>query len=211
MMSSSRAVTSAASKSTRTRSTWKRIWEGAAWRRATGRARRRDFLVLGGIFAAMATGALGSQHSGLRFQHTGSLPRGIYREVPGTAARGVTAIWCLPEPTARWARRQGYLNRGSCPGQVEPVGKVVLASAGDTVDFAAAGLALNGAPVWRTALPPRDLRGRRTPHIPFGRYVLAPGDIWLWSPYTERSFDSRVFGPVPAVALVAVVQPIWTF
>lgn len=210
-MSSSRAATSAGPHSSRAPRAWKQAWEGAAWRRAARRARRRDFLALGGILTAMAAGVLGFQHAGLRFQHTGSLPRGVYRDVPGTATRGVTAVWCLPESTARWARRQGYLNRGSCPGQVEPVGKVILATAGDTVDFAPEGLALNRAPVRRTALPTRDLRGRRTPHVPFGRHVLAPGEVWLWSPYTERSFDSRVFGPVPAAALVAVVEPIWTF
>lgn len=197
------------------RSPWRLVWQGAAWRRAARRTRRRDFVVLGVVLTGIAGGVVALRHSGLRFQHTGSLPRGIYRDVPGAEGRritrGVTAVWCLPEVTARWARRQGYLNRGSCPGRAEPLGKVVLATAGDTVEFSATGLALNGMPVRRTALPVRDLRGRATPHVRFGRYVMRPGEVWLWSPYTTRSLDSRVFGPVPTSALVAVVRPVWTF
>ncbi len=197
------------------RSPRRRVWEGSAWRRAAKRVRRRDFVALGVVLLAITIAVLVLRQSGLRIQHTESLPRGIYRDVSGPEAprigRGVTAVWCLPAPTARWARQQGYLNRGNCPGRAEPLGKVVLATAGDTVDFSAAGVALNGVSVRRTALPTRDLRGRSTPRAHFGRYILRPGEVWLWSPYTTRSFDSRVFGPLPTSALVAVVRPVWTF
>jgi conjugative transfer signal peptidase TraF len=180
-------------------------------RNAIRSARPRDFVVLGLVLSALAGVAAVLELSGLRFQHTGSLPRGIYQEVGGSPSRGVTAVWCLPDSTARWARQRGYLNQGECPGDAEPIGKVILAVAGDTVDLSAAGVSLNGRAVAGTALPSRDSRGRPAPHAGYRRYVIAPGEVWLWSPYTARSFDSRVFGPVPLSALVAVVRPMWTF
>lgn len=207
-------TTSAQADAVRPRSLWRAASDPAAWRRAARRARRRDFVALAVALAVIGGVVLAFRHSGLRFQHTGSLPRGIYRDVAGPSARlerGATAVWCLPQATARWARERGYLNRGDCSGHAEPLGKVVLAIAGDTVDLSADGVRLNAAAVRRTALPTRDLHGRPTPHAPFGRYVLASGEVWLWSPYTTRSFDSRVFGPVPVSALVAVVRPVWTF
>jgi conjugative transfer signal peptidase TraF len=163
-----------------------------------------------GVLAGLSTVAVGMQASGLRVQHTGSLPRGLYRTVTGPPARGTVGMWCLPPATARWALASGYLHRGVCPGHAEPIGKVVLAVAGDTVHLGLNGVHLNGRPVPGTRLIARDAHGRMVPHATFGVYALPPGWVWLWSPYTERSFDSRYFGPVPTRALVSLVEPLWT-
>jgi conjugative transfer signal peptidase TraF len=175
-----------------------------------GVAVRRSLVQLVGVLAGLGAVAAGIRASGLRVQHTGSLPRGLYRTVTGLPARGTVGMWCLPETTARWALAHGYLHGGGCPGHTEPVGKVVLAVAGDTVRVGADGVRLNGRPVPGTRLMVRDAAGRVVPHAPFGVYPLPPGWVWLWSPYTERSFDSRYFGPVPTGALVSLVRPLWT-
>jgi type IV secretory pathway protease TraF len=41
----------------------------------------------------------------------------------------------------------------------------------------------------------------------FGR--AEPGEIWLYAPH-PRSFDSRVFGPVPLGSVRGVLTPLWT-
>jgi hypothetical protein len=40
--------------------------------------------------------------------------------------------------------------------------------------------------------------------------VLRPGQVWLWSPFAARSFDSRYFGPTPASGLVSQLRPVLT-
>ncbi len=149
--------------------------------------------------------------SGLRVQHTGSLPRGIYREVGGAPVRGSVGIWCLPGPMAAWAHERGYIPRGlGCPAELQPLAKVVLGVAGDTIESTESGLRWNGFPVLDTSPVLRDSRGRAVPHVPFGRYILRSGEVWLWSPSTSRSFDSRHFGPLEESYLVSRLAPIWT-
>ena len=175
--------------------------------RATG----RDLLRLAGVLGALGAIAAGVQGSGLRWQHSESLPRGIYRlDRSSPVERGSITLWCLDAVRGRWARDRGYLTRGWCPGEVEPLGKVVLALAGDTVDWTSEGIRLNGRPVARTAPVRRDRAGRALEPVPFGRYVLAPGTAWLFSPYSSRSFDSRYVGPLAIRRSSNVLRPIWT-
>lgn len=181
------------------------------WRGAVRRTTPRDFLRLAGVLTLLAGVAVGARAAGLRVPLTASLPWGVYREVGGSPERGAIALWCLPEQTARWARARAYLGRGSCPGAVAQLGKIVLAAAGDTVRFGADGVVVNGVAVSGTRPLSRDAAGRRLPRAPFGTYVLRRDQAWLWSPYTSRSFDSRYFGPVATTSLVAVVRPVWTW
>jgi conjugative transfer signal peptidase TraF len=175
--------------------------------RATG----RDLARLAGMLGALGAVAAGVQASGLRWQHTESLPRGLYRlDRDAPIARGSITLWCLDEAWGRWARERGYLTRGRCPGEVEALGKVVLALAGDTVDWAPDGVRLNGRPVARTAPVLTDRAGRSLAPVPYGRYVLAPGSAWVFSPYTIRSLDSRYLGPLPLSRSSGTVRPIWT-
>jgi len=44
----------------------------------------------------------------------------------------------------------------------------------------------------------------------FGTYVLRAGQVWLWSPFSSASWDSRYFGPIGAAGLVSLVTPVWT-
>lgn len=185
---------------------WPRMWH-----RITSRSGQRDFLRLAVVLASL--GAVGGavKRSGLRLQHTGSLPLGVYQDIRSTAVvPGAIGVWCLPREIARWAVVRGYLGRGSCVGGAEPLGKVVLAVQGDTVQLTGAGVILNGSPVPNSAPILIDSHGRRITPAPYGMYVIGPGKIWLWSPYTSRSFDSRYFGPIPIRALVSLVRPVWT-
>jgi len=160
------------------------------------------------VLTALAA-ALGA--AGLRWQHSASLPRGLYR-LHGDAPirRGSIVLWCLDAARGQWAHRRGYLARGDCPGAVEPLGKVVLGVAGDTIDWTPEGLRVRGHFVARTDPVRSDGAGRPLTPIPFGRYVLGRDALWLYSPYTRRSLDSRYVGAVPRTWVRAVVTPIMT-
>ena len=148
-------------------------------------------------------------HSGLRFQLTASLPQGIYRIVEGVPERGAVVMACLPSPVARLALDRRYVWAGSCPGGEAPIGKVVLAVGGDTVEVGREGLSLNGRGVSNSQPLERDSRGRLLDHYPFGSHVVKPGQLWLFSPHHRLSFDSRYFGPVQQSSVLARLAPVW--
>lgn len=150
------------------------------------------FLVVAAIGLLVTHGA----RSNLYLNFTRSLPIGIYRRVSGVPTRGDLVVACLPRRAAEFARDRGYLWQGSCPGRVAPVGKVVLALAGDTVSLTRAGFAVNGRPVPSSRVVDRDSKGRAIPHYPFGRYVVRRDEAWLFSSFHPLSFDSRYFGPI---------------
>lgn len=185
---------------------------------------RQRLAPLAVALALLAGAGLLVQALGLRVNFTASLPRGLYRVVPGAPARGTIALVCLSERDAAWALARGYVLRGDeCPAgqdrtgrpvRVAPLGKVVLATAGDTVDLTPAGLVRNGRPVPRSGIARADSRGRPLTAAPGreapGRYVLRAGELWLWSPYHPLSFDSRYVGPVRPSGAVTRVVPVWT-
>jgi type IV secretory pathway protease TraF len=85
------------------------------------------------------------------------------------------------------------------------LGKVVLGVPGDVIDWSPAGIRRNGTPIGHTRPIVRDHAGRPLVPVAFGRYVIRPGTLWLFSPQTARSLDSRYFGPVPVRSIQAVV------
>lgn len=153
--------------------------------------------------------ALAVQYSGYRVQHTGSLPRGIYRTMSGPPTRGTIGMWCLPLAAARLARTRHYVGPGPCPGDAEPVGKIVLAAGGDTVVFDTSGAHIAGRRVPNTRPRARDTAGRPLTPAPYRTYVLRRDEVWLWSPYSTRSFDSRYFGPVSTRQFLSALKPVW--
>ena len=170
---------------------------------------RRSWVAAWAAVALIAS-AIGSTRT-LRINFTSSLPRGIYRTVTGPPSRGAMVLLCLPPAVARFARTRRYVWRGDCPGEAAPVGKVVSAVAGDTVVATVEGLNINGRSLPNTAARSRDGKGRPMTRIPSGRYVVAPGQLWLTSTYNPASFDSRYFGPVLATAVITQIEPLWTF
>ncbi len=149
---------------------------------------------------------------GLRFNTSASLPRGLYLSVGwfGRApARGDLVLGCAPPAAAELALRRGYLRPGRCAagylGGAGPLGKVVLAVAGDEVAVEASGLRVNGVAVERSQARSRDTAGRLLEGFPAGRYRVAAGEVWLFAPYDLRSYDSRYFGPVSESSLSHMV------
>jgi conjugative transfer signal peptidase TraF len=136
-----------------------------------------------------------------------SLPLGFYRAVHGPVVRGATVLLCLPASIATVARQRKYLWRGQCAGRAAPLGKILAAVSGDTVEATADGVRVNGAMLaWSRPLAV-DTRGRRlVPAV--GRWVLSNGQVWVYGGGDLRSFDSRYFGPVGADDVLTVMVPV---
>ena len=160
---------------------------------------------------ASATLALGAGWAaGVRLNLTESIPAGLYRErapAPRALRRGAIVLACLPIEVAKFARARGYLPRGNCPGWTMPVGKIVIATAGDTVTLGDSGIRINGALLARSHPLMRDRSHRLLPKFARGRYIVAHGTVWLGS-QSEAGFDSRYFGAVPSTLVIATLTPL---
>jgi len=150
------------------------------------------------------------QFAGLRLNLSTSMPRGLYRSVDGRVTTGAWVAVCLPSEIARFGLERGYLGAGSCPDGVEPVLKAVVAIAGDLVEVTRAGVTVNGELLPHSAPLERDRGGRQLAAFPALTQRLRPGEIWLHSPFEDRSWDSRYFGPVPLECVATVVEPVMT-
>jgi conjugative transfer signal peptidase TraF len=167
---------------------------------------RVPFLVAG----VLAMAAIVARATGLRLNTTASMPRGLYREVRGLPIRGTLVAVCLPESIARFGLERYYLGPGSCPGGAEPVLKQVTALGGDLVEVTPSGVVIDGTLLEHSRPFQEDRAGRALEPFESARHVLSGAEIWLHSPYEERSWDSRYYGPVPVENALAVVEPVWT-
>lgn len=160
------------------------------------------------VVAVLCAAAVG----GLRVNVSRSYPIGLYRVVGDatTVQRGSVVVVCLPLAWARFARQRGILGPGHCEGGTYGLGKLVLAVEGDVVELRREGITVNGSAVPRSRTLDRDLRGRPLPQYTPGRYVLRPGEVWLFSPHHPGAFDSRYFGPISTVRIQTRVVPVWT-
>ena len=144
------------------------------------------------------------------------MPIGVYlARAPGrdrqSLSPGTFVAVCLPSRLAAWGRARGYLHRGSCADGIAPIGKPIAAVAGDTMTVAPRGLARNGKPISHSAALSHDRSGRVLPHVAWGTYTTAPGDVWLVSTRVAASWDSRYYGPIPVECVVAILRPLWVW
>ncbi len=136
------------------------------------------------------------------------MPPGLYRVSRASIARGAIVLACLPSDVSAFARSRGYVPSGSCEDGTAPVGKVVVALPGDTVDVSLRGVAVNGRVITNTAPLSMDSRGRQLPRLSTGRRLVAEQEVWVLSSYSKRSFDSRYFGSIASSSIVARVIPL---
>jgi len=163
-------------------------------------------LVFGGGALALA---LTAEWAGLRLNDSPSMPIGLYVRT-SSESRSSLVVFCPPESFAQLSVERGYRSRGNCPDGAEPLAKPMAARPGEIVELSATGMAVNGRLLPHTAPLVTDTAGRPLPHWPFGRYVVAPGTVWVASTYSPRSLDSRYFGPVEASQVREHVRPLLT-
>ena len=164
------------------------------------------------ILAAIATACIvvAAYALGLRLNLSPSIAPGIYRVATARIERGTTVIVCLPPPLSALARSRDYITAGSCPDGNAPIGKIVAAVFGDTVEITLGGVAVNGENLPNTRPLVSDNSGRLLPQIPRGLYVVPAAHVWIVSTYSPRSFDSRYFGPISVRRIVSRVRPVLT-
>ncbi|MGK7346220.1 MAG: conjugative transfer signal peptidase TraF [Candidatus Nitrospinota bacterium M3_3B_026] len=122
---------------------------------------------------------------------------------------GMIVSACLPPQVATSALERGYLPEGTCPSGIAPVGKVIAALPGDTVDVTDSGSFVNGALLPNSAPLLHDSKGRAMPLLR-GRFILPAETAWLYSGHSPRSFDSRYYGPVPLSGVRGQLFPLLT-
>jgi conjugative transfer signal peptidase TraF len=177
--------------------------------------------LLRGSITGLALLLLATAGAGITYNTSGSLPVGLYRIVPlhGDPRRGDVVGVCLGGGAAALALGRGYVHpRGlerwvygaGCRAPVGVIGKPVAGVPGDTVEIRPEGVRVNGTPLVNGAVLARDHAGRALPHAPWGRRVLGADEFWVQSPYSVRSFDSRVFGPVRRGQIVDRRVALWT-
>ncbi len=168
---------------------------------------RAPLVALGGFLLIYVV----PQAVGLRINTSPSMPRGLYRAVGGSPQPGTCAAVCLPAAISRFGMERHYLGAGSCPDGAEPVVKLVAAVGGDLVEVTVAAVLVNGRALPNSRPLERDRGGRALAAYGPGPRRLEAGEVWLHSPYEERSWDSRYYGPVRGERITTLVRPVLTF
>jgi conjugative transfer signal peptidase TraF len=174
---------------------------------AITRAARAFVLAVPAVTIVAACAIFGS---GLRINFTPSMPLGIYRleALPANGfARGMFVVACVPGAAADLGRDRGYLARGPCPDDTEPLLKIVAAVPGDDVAVSGRGVAIKGCVLPNSVPLAFDRSGRRLTEWPSGRYHLALNQLWLYADH-PRSWDSRYWGPAATASIKARAVPL---
>jgi conjugative transfer signal peptidase TraF len=145
--------------------------------------------------------------AGLRVNLTPSYPFGLWRIEPlaRAIAVGDRILICPPQLTAfELARERGYLGSGLCPGWLSPLIKTVAAVGGQHVDIQDS-ITVDGIPLAHSSLRPTDGEGRTL--TPYAGGTVPSGKLFLFSEFAG-SYDSRYFGPIPAVGVLGLAHPL---
>lgn len=137
------------------------------------------------------------------YNASASVPRGWYL-ITGRAAFqvGDVVLARLPARVASWADERQYL-----PLAV-PIMKRVGAVAGQRVCVRGGAVAIDQQPP--IGLLARDGRDRPLTPWPHCR-ALQAGEVFLLSPDSRASFDSRYFGPIPEQSIIGRAVALWTW
>ena len=169
------------------------------------RPRRSAGWVALACLAVLAVGMLAGGALGMRINLTPSLPIGFYVRDP----EGELVEFCPEGVASEESAIRGYRERGVCPDGHAPLLKPIVGREGDLVEIDRAGLRVNGRSLPNTQAYSRDHLGRSLQAYPPGRYVVAPGTLWVASTWNDGSFDSRYFGPIAAATVRSRLAPLW--
>lgn len=177
-----------------------------------GRTSHRIAISAGASMVVVMAAVIIGSTLGFRINTTESMPFGIWRlaPLPAQITRGMVVVACLPPgDIAAMARRRGYIGRGDCPTDGEPLLKPVAAISGDEVVVSDHGIAVNGVAIPNSAPLTKDDSGRPL-SAALGTWQVLSGEVWLVSSYSPNSFDSRYFAGIPVSDIRAEARAIWT-
>jgi conjugative transfer signal peptidase TraF len=171
----------------------------------------KRWLIAGGMsMLAFAGSAYGT---GFRINNDICMPTGLWLVRPlAKVQRGMDVTACPAMNTSlaegaerRWVGKTAW----GCRSGLEPLLKVVVAVAGDTVFVSRAGIAVNDVFIPDSAPLTTDQEGREITRVPDGEYTIAYGQVWLMG-RNAKAFDSRYFGPVEVRDLIGQAYPVVT-
>lgn len=116
-------------------------------------------------------------------------------------------LFCLTRQWADFAQQRRYIGIGNCPNQTAPLGKWIVARAGDHVQLTLQGLYVNSKLLPNSQPILQDAQGRSMP-LSLGAYTLIEHQVLVSNPELS-SFDSRYFGPIDEKQIQAQLQPLW--
>lgn len=162
-----------------------------------------------GTFALGAISLILLGHAaGVRGNLSDSAPVGLWikRPIASELEKGMMIGICPPPTVAvvRLFSANGTLPYGQCPEtNVALLLKPVRALPGDVVTISRG----SEAKVNRIALA-NTVAEESLPAWPDGEYIVNPGEVWIFSSYSQKSFDSRYFGPVKIKDIQSYVYPL---
>ena len=148
--------------------------------------------------------------AGLRLNSSASIPPGLYRLTgvsPREISREMLVAVCAPSGAAELGRRRGYVSRGECSENSEPLLKTVAGVAGDDIAISPSGVSVNGRLLRDSKPLAFDRAGRPLVSWPPRHFRISRGAIWLHADH-EHSWDSRYWGPAPARNVLAKAVPV---
>jgi conjugative transfer signal peptidase TraF len=173
---------------------------------------RGPIAALAGFAVGMAILIAAGTAVGILISNTDSAaPAGVYRIAGNVIERGELVAACLPVAVAREGLARGYLRTGGCPGNAEPIDKIVGALPGDVVDIEPGWVAVNGRRFADSATASRDSAERPLGHVAWGKRIVAANQVWLCGFNDPRSWDSRYFGPIPLSNIRGDLKPVITW
>lgn len=169
----------------------------------------RAALTFGAFLGGIGVLVLALWWSGIRVSLTGSLPEGVYSITPSqTVSRFDLIVFCPPLSLVRIGG--DILEDGPCPTGRDPMMKMVVAVGGDEVRLRGDAVVVNGVPLPGCGLRlRRDSFGRPVPSLPWKQGRLAARTVFLCG-LSDRSWDSRYFGPILLPADFAKASPLVT-
>lgn len=142
--------------------------------------------------------------------NTDSYPLGIYQLTEKAPEKGDLVLFCLPDEIAKIAKANDYMSFGlSCPSNIKPMIKKLVAIGGDNIFIDAQGVKVNETLLLNSAPIPVNSKGEPLKHA--GNGVLPADLVFVMSDYNARSWDSRYFGAIPKENLQGVIKPIITW
>lgn len=146
--------------------------------------------------------------AGIWLNISSSAPRGLWTAKTldtNAIKRGTWIAICPPVLSVSRTVAQ-FMPYGDCPIlDVAPLLKPVRAITGDVVRLQVGRNAeVNGVTLPNTISKPA------LPAWPDGEYTVKPGEVWIFSSYSDKSFDSRYFGPVKVTEIQSAALPLLT-
>ena len=147
----------------------------------------------------------------IRINYTDSMLKGIYYTTDKGLSKGDIVVVCLPDSVAKLGLLRGYLMNGTCSNGSIPVLKRIIASDGDFVEVLEQGIRVNGVDINDSIILTKDSQNRKLISVLGCSFLLGENEIWLFGENSQKSWDSRYYGPIDIHQVTHVMLPIITW